>query len=1334
MKKILGLDLGSSSVGWAFVQENEENTTILGAGVRIVSLTSDETTDFQKGKAISINKDRTLRRGSRRGLQRFKQRREAILRKFKSLEFISKDFKYAEEGSFSTHQSYAIRSKAASEQVSKEQFVQVLLMLNKKRGYKSSRKVQESNIEGQDMGVELDGMEIAQKLYHQNLTPAQYALPIILEGGDEPEFYASDLTNELKRIVNFQLSENSKLPHDLLECVLYKSRNATFYYFDKILGIQIAENKGKREEIKKQKFIWRANALKESIDTGILGYILGELNDQISKASGYLGKISDNSKELIINNLTVGQYQYMKLTENPHTSQRNWVFKRSDYLNEFEIIWETQKKFYPELTEELKKEIRDITIFYQRKLKSQKHLISLCEFEARHRAAPKSSPVFQLFRMLQNINNIEIKSDAPLVIDEDVKKAIFEILSYNGTLKNKDLLISLGINHKEYKINFEKINGDLTKANILKVLIKVWENRGYSTEDLSYPLQQQDAHRVLKDLNLPSNLLDFDIELKGNAFDKQPYYQLWHVLYSLDDDVKVVSALTKNFGFTEELAKAMLSVKLEANYGSLSAKAMRKIIPHLADGLIYSEACTIPYKTHSKLSISNEQNDARQLKEKLDLIKKNSIRNPVVEKVLNQTINVVNAIVASEKYGKPDEIRIELARELRASNEEREMMTKSLSVNTKLNEQVREILEKDFNLTRVTRNDIIRYKLWQETGGISIYSGKPIPASQLFSGKYDVDHIIPQSRLFDDSFSNKVLCERELNNEKDNQTAFSYLEQKLNAADFEQFIFRVKELSKSNKIKSTKADKLFLTNENIPENFIQRQLNETQYISKKAREILLDICRNVYTTTGSITDKLREDWGLVDIMKELNFSKYQLAGLTYEEKGKNGERLLKIKDWSKRNDHRHHALDAITIALTKPAYIQYLNNLNANTKSSIQNSLHNKYIERIDGKWRFKSPINNIRAEVKSLLESILISHKAKNKVVTKNINKINTKSGIKLQSTLTPRGPLHKETIYGEQLVYETSLISVGVNLTEEAILSVANKKEREALLNRLHAFEKDPKKAFTGKNSPAKNPILYDLSKNKEIGNKVKVVSLTPTYTVKKLVGPDLDEKKIQKIVDRGVQRKLMERLAAFGGDPKKAFVNLDENPIYLDKEKKITIKSVKLSGITTATAIHTKNNNPINSFPKDWVSLGNNHHVAIFEDDNGNYQDELVSFFTAVTRATAFPSMPIIQREHPNGWKFLFTMKANELFVFSSDEFNTAEVDFANPNNYQLISKNLYRVQKLSLRNYVFRHHLETNVEEAKELSGLAWKRIQKNDNLKGAIKVRLNHLGEIVKIGE
>lgn len=106
-----------------------------------------------------------------------------------------------------------------------------------------------------------DGMDVARKLYQQNLTPGQYALSIIEKGGEVPAFYASDLTNELKRIVTFQLVGNENLPPDLLDLVLNKSRNATYYFFDKILNIPIAENKGSKEDIKKQRFIWRAEAV-----------------------------------------------------------------------------------------------------------------------------------------------------------------------------------------------------------------------------------------------------------------------------------------------------------------------------------------------------------------------------------------------------------------------------------------------------------------------------------------------------------------------------------------------------------------------------------------------------------------------------------------------------------------------------------------------------------------------------------------------------------------------------------------------------------------------------------------------------------------------------------------------------------------------------------------------------------------------------------------------------------------------------------------------------------------------------------------------------------------
>lgn len=168
-----------------------------------------------------------------------------------------------------------------------------------------------------------------------------------------------------------------------------------------------------------------------------------------------------------------------------------------------------------------------------------------------------------------------------------------------------------------------------------------------------------------------------NLDLKENEFDKQPYYQLWHLLYSLDDDALVKSALINKFGFSESQAQAMLYVKLESNYASLSVKAMRKILPHLMDGLKDEEARAYFYNAQSSTT------ETKDLKEKLDLVKKNSLRNPVVEKVLNQTINVVNAIIASDLYGRPDEIRIELARELRANNEERSAMTKNLMDGTK---------------------------------------------------------------------------------------------------------------------------------------------------------------------------------------------------------------------------------------------------------------------------------------------------------------------------------------------------------------------------------------------------------------------------------------------------------------------------------------------------------------------------------------------------------------------------------------------------------------------------------------------------------------------------
>ncbi|WP_026705784.1 type II CRISPR RNA-guided endonuclease Cas9 [Flavobacterium soli] len=1353
MKKILGLDLGTNSIGWAFINEAEnenEASSIINTGVRIVPLTTDEEADFKKGNTISINADRTLKRGARRGLQRFKQRRDALLKIFTEIKFIPNDFIYAETGSATTFSSYKLRAKSATEFVTKEELVQVLLMLNKKRGYKSSRKAKTA-----EEGDAIDGMKIAKEIFENNLTPGQWVYNSLSNGGKFiPDFYRSDLQKELEKIVRFQNQFHSDQINDkLLEYIQGKTRTVTSQHFSRTLNIPLAENKGTREETKLQHYKWRNEALANELDLKILAFIITEINNQINQSSGYLGAISDRSKELYFNQETVGQFQYKQLQKNAHAELKNQVFYRQDYLDEFEKIWETQSKFHTELDEKLKSEVRDITIFYQRKLKSQKHLVSFCEFEKGHKAIPKSSPLFQEFRIWQNLNNVVVKNETTKEIfelSEELKQIIAKELQLKESITDIQMLTFCELKKGIHTVNFKKIEGNRTNTSIYKAFEKILILEGYDELDFS-KLDTKDIKNIIKsafsDLEINTGILDFDSNIQGNDFDKQPYYQLWHLLYSAEEDDFLKKSLISKFGFKENHIPFLLNINLQADYGSLSAKAIKKILPHLMDGHIYDKACFLVGYNHSS-SLTTEQNNERILKDTLDLIKKNSLRNPVVEKILNQMINVINAIIADPTMGKPDEIRVELARELKNNNEQRSEMTKAINKSTAEHEQIRKLLHSEFGIHRVTRNDIIRYKLWKECDGISLYTGKPIEPSRLFTKDYDIEHIIPKSRLFDDSFSNKTICERQLNIDKNNKTAYSFLQEKLSLEEFDQFEKRVKSLF--GKISKTKQNKLLMADNEIPEDFIARQLRETQYIAKKAKEILLEVSRNVTATIGSVTDKLREDWELVDVMKELNWEKYDKLGLTHIEEGKNGERLYKIKDWTKRNDHRHHAMDAITVAFTKPAYIQYLNNLNAKTqgdkKASSVFGIETKYLRRDkNNKLRFIEPMPNFREEAKKQLEGILISYKAKNKVVTKNKNITKKSGGTNQKIQLTPRGQLHKETVYGKLQQYVTKEEKVNANFTEEYIQKVAKKEYREALSKRLQENGNDPKKAFTGKNALNKTPIYISLKDTIVVPEKVKIVWLEADYTIRKDITPDF---KIDKVIDVGLKTILQDRLNEFANDPKKAFANLDENPIWQNKEKGIAIKRVTISGVSNAQALHTKkdhfgneildeNNNPI---PVDFVSTGNNHHVAIYRDEKGNLQDEVISFFEAITRKNL--GLSIINKNHEKGWKFLFSMKQNEFFIFPSEGFNPKEFDLYNLISKELISKNLFRVQKFSkveygsasVRDYVFRHHLETTINDVKELKDKTYKSIKSLPYFEGIIKVRINHLGKIVQLGE
>ena len=176
--------------------------------------------------------------------------------------------------------------------------------------------------------------------------------------------------------------------------------------------------------------------------------------------------------------------------------------------------------------------------------------------------------------------------------------------------------------------------------------------------------------------------------------------------------------------------------------------------------------------------------------------------------------------------------------------------------------------------------------------------------------------------------------------------------------------------------------------------------------------------------------------------------------------------------------------------------------------------------------------------------------------------------------------------------------------------------------------------------------------------------------------------------------------------------------------------------ITGVTVATPLHTAKDKNGNEVPVDFVSLSNNHHVAIFEDEQGNWHEHIVSFYEAMACRSA--GLPVVDKEYNThlGWKFLFTMKQNEYFVVPDIEngFDPEGIDLLDENNFARISPHLFRVQKLATKYYVFRHHLETNVIETKELRDITWKRIQNENALKGIIKVRVNHIGKIVSVGE
>jgi CRISPR-associated endonuclease Csn1 len=1245
-------------------------------------------------------------------------------------------------------------------------------MINKKRGYKSSRKTKGDAGEGEA----IDAMDAAKKLMEEQLTPAQFALKYCGDCKNVPDFYASDYKNEFDKIVDFQKQFYPEyFTDEFLEVLLRKGKTAAGQFFYARYQINPAETKT-MEDKKKTPFEWRAKGLNEQLEPEQLVYVLSELAGKINNSSGYLGAISDRSKELYFNKQSVGEFLYEKLSNNRHYRVRNQIFYRQDYIDEFQKIWNKQAEFHPELTDELKQKILKHIIFYQRPLKSCKDLIAHCEFEWKEidkngkkiiigpPVIPKSSPLFQEFRLLSFLNNLKITNkttgETNIVLNDLQRDFVLKKLREIEEIDDKGLL-------KLFRENDDVFYPDFDREEIDTWEIKFKKIKGDTTYSKIY--------KIIGD----SDILKFDAS--ADDFEKQPYYRLWHLLYSFAGDnsksgvEKLIEKLTKDFGFDESVAKKLSNLTFEDDYGNLSAKAIRKLLPYMRSGDRYDEAATKVYGKHSADSLTRQELDEKPLLDRLEILPKNSLRNPVVEKILNQMVNVVNSII--DEYGKPDEIHIELARELKKSAKEREDATKAVNDGNRNTQRIKDILKNEpFNLTYVSRNDVIKYRLWEELKQNeyrTLYSNTYISSSDLFNGTFDIEHIIPQAMLYDDSYSNKTLELSSINREKSNETAYDYMKHK--GDDYlSKYESICKNLNKQGAITDGKYHKLMMTGKGIGDRvgFIDRDLRDSQYISKKAQGMMKDLVRTVIATTGAVTDRLREDWGLIDTLKELTWHKYEQLGLTDPQINRQGKTLRRFKKdakgeevWTKRNDHRHHAMDALTVAFTRYNHINYLNYVeghkeegkyvSGNTYYSLREvemykDNHNNYI------FNPPMPRDDFRSLAKAHLENILVSIKAKNKVTTLHKDKKNDN-----RVFATPRGQLHLETVYGSYQREVVKDVKVNAKLDADMIAKVTKPKYREALMKRLEEYNGDAKAAFTGKNMLSKKPIYLNELQTERVPEAVKIKDFETRYTTRKDISKDLN---LSRVVDGEIKKLLEKRLDECGGDKNKAFGNIQDNPIYLNADKKIEIKKVTIdAGLSAPTPLHQRKDKEGNAvldkhnqkMDVDYVQTGGNHHCAVFRDANGKLQEQIVSFYEAVARKSE--NLPIVQTvlpEHPD-WEFLFTMKQNEYFIFPTstlmqqhkveDKYEFKNPDF-NPSektaewlmdesNYSIFSQNVFRVQKIAEGNYMFRHHFETRVDiEDKELRAIVWMLLTNTNNLKDVVKVRINHLGKIVEVGE
>ena len=476
---------------------------------------------------------------------------------------------------------------------------------------------------------------------------------------------------------------------------------------------------------------------------------------------------------------------------------------RQMYRDELNLIWEQQSQHHSILTDAVKAQIDEI-IFKQRPLKLNADRIGKCSLEPSRKRAKVARLECQRFRYLQGINNLQYidpYTDKSTSLSDSDKQKLTSLFECTANVSFAGIKKALGFS-RNYEFNLEngakKLKGNITACEIRKQLPE-WDN-----------------------------------------FNDSQQLALVEDLLTINKKSVLKNRLVSHWGFSINVAVQLCLLEFEPGHSSLSLKAINKLLPFLQAGQIYSDARISAGYGYEVTEIA--------VTDKLGIPPETT--NPIVNKALHELRRLVNAIIA--EYGKPDAIRIEMARDLEMNTKRYQDFLKQQSRNTKANDEAtskfQEIASKNPHLALSkypSKIDKLKYRLWQDQKQCCAYSGKTISQSELFSSVTEVDHILPYSESLDDSYMNKVVCYTTENRFKGQKTPIDAFGG--NAEKWNQITQAINRWDRS--LKSKKARFFTTFSELQRRDFISTQLNDTRHISVLAKNYLVTLGADISVST-----------------------------------------------------------------------------------------------------------------------------------------------------------------------------------------------------------------------------------------------------------------------------------------------------------------------------------------------------------------------------------------------------------------------------------------------------------------------------------------------------